>query len=123
MEGPIISKPLTRNELENDKDLNVYDSMNSLKPAEKPEVIRSSVLDLTAAFRETPYDINSGHCEEFAFKLAEQLPGCFVIGTDWESSAPGHFWIFASGRHYDAEIPDGTDDWRNLPIMKRHFRK
>jgi len=118
-----MSKPLTLGELENDKDLNVYDSENGLKPPAMPEVITRAVLELTAAFDERPYDINNGRCEEFAFELAEQLSGCFVICPDWEADAPGHFWVFVGGRHYDAEIPEGTDDWRDLPIMKRYFRK
>ena len=123
MEEPIISRILTLNELENDKDLNVYDSKNSLKPADKPETVTRAVLSLTAAFGHTPYDINNGRCEEFAFALAEQLSGCLVVCTDWEADAPGHFWVFVGSRHYDSEIPEGTEDWRELPIMKRYFAK
>jgi hypothetical protein len=123
MEELTMSKSLTRNALGNEKDLNVYDSENSFKPPDMPEVITRAVLELTAAFGGTPYDINNGQCEEFALALAEQLSGCLVICTDWEADAPGHFWVFVGGRHYDAEMPEGTEDWKELPIMKRHFGK
>ncbi|MEK6829300.1 MAG: hypothetical protein AABY15_04170 [Nanoarchaeota archaeon] len=36
---------------------------------------------------------------------------------------PHHAWIYYSGKHYDAESPDGVDNWTELPIFKRYFNK
>ncbi len=34
-----------------------------------------------------------------------------------------HAWVCYNGRHYDAESPEGVDNWTELPIFKRYFNK
>lgn len=34
-----------------------------------------------------------------------------------------HQWIYFNGKHYDAENPNGSDKWFELPIFKRMIKK
>lgn len=60
----------------------------------------------------TPEIINEVACDMFAEELAEAWPGAVVR---WGS---GQAWVEFNGRHYDAETPDGVEDWRDLPHFK-----
>jgi hypothetical protein len=75
------------------------------------------------------YDINCGYCEEWAaitrqkyFELTGQsvieiLSDIDLIGDFGE--VPGHAFIRFEGKYYDAECPEGVDDWRKLPLFTR----
>ena len=88
-----------------------------------PEIIRH----LAAEWGITPYQINSGDCEEFmvalceAARLTDDHDFCTESFLEPEDhfTLPGHVWTYTDGRHYDAEAPDGVEDWRNLPIFQR----
>lgn len=34
---------------------------------------------------------------------------------------PYHIWICQNEKHYDAECPNGTNKWFNLPIFRHYF--
>jgi len=34
----------------------------------------------------------------------------------------GHVWVKYKGKFYDAEAPNGVDDWRELPYIKKVFK-
>ena len=62
--------------------------------------------------------------------LRSELPSVVPpVGLDWDDldhiSAFGNFfsgthvWIFANGRHYDAEAPEGVETPFDLPFFKR----
>jgi hypothetical protein len=36
-----------------------------------------------------------------------------------DETLPGHAFYTFEGRHYDAEAPEGVEDWRTLPIFLR----
>jgi hypothetical protein len=82
----------------------------------------------------TAREINSGICGMFAEKALQQvniddLPenGVFPAATPVIESEidihtddyPHHEWVFAKGWHYDAEVPTGVADWRDLPFFNR----
>jgi hypothetical protein len=33
--------------------------------------------------------------------------------------APQHWWVSYKDKHYDAECPQGVDNWHDLPIVRR----
>ena len=32
-------------------------------------------------------------------------------------------WLFYNGKHYDAEVPEGVDNWFEIPLIKRLFNR
>ena len=67
----------------------------------------------------TPYDINGGNCDEFAWKIHKKLKGVLVYEVDFfKSDLPRHFWVKYRGRFYDAECLRGVKDYIKLPIFK-----
>ena len=106
-----IKLPNTKAEVEVNKDIPL------------PELIRQ----LVKACGKSPYDINNGDCDSFANALliaAEQmdLPVEFFDSYD-EVDIPVHYWVCIDGKHYDAEVPEGVREWRELPIFKNYFLK
>lgn len=85
--------------------------------------IIKQALRLAEFARCTPYDINNGKCEDFAFAV-ENLAKEAGINPDeihWYSSPeewPGHVWLSYQGRHYDAETPEGVDRPVDLTMFK-----
>lgn len=62
-------------------------------------------------------DINSGHCQEWAERVAGQVPGAEVLSM--EHNGIPHAVVWANGRYYDSEKPSGVKDYRKLPIFSR----
>lgn len=79
---------------------------------------------LVAAYGLRARDINNGNCDYFAedFLFAAKKLGNLgeFLATPDDEDLPGHCWAFLSGKHFDAEAPEGVGDWRELPIFKRH---
>jgi hypothetical protein len=96
---------------------NVELELNTEMPL--PEVVRR----LVAAYGVHPYSINSGNCDYFAEDLlfaAKQLGNTGkLVTTPDDEGLPGHCWALVSGRHFDAEAPEGVGNWRELPIFKK----
>ena len=36
---------------------------------------------------------------------------------------PSHYWIYANGKHYDSDVPEGVTDMFQLPIIKNFYKK
>lgn len=77
-----------------------------------------------------PYDINCGECENFAMAVLDENNRLEVkfedigeVGPEefvgLEHDLPGHVWIVCGNKHYDAECPEGVENWQDLPIFKR----
>lgn len=76
-----------------------------------------------------PEAINSGDCADFAEALLGELLEAGVtrlvvvdsndLVHDGDSADYWHVWIYCDGRHYDAEAPDGVEDWEQLPFFVR----
>lgn len=88
------------------------------------EVTEKMIKDLNL---KSPYDINNGHCEEWANAVLKHIPypKAIDMGTpekEWneEDWAVGHVWIVINGINYDAETMEGVKDWRDLKIFKNN---
>lgn len=73
----------------------------------------------------TPREITHGHCYEWAVEVAKHLPGAKVEDVDlWpyrgQADLPYHVWVAFRGKAYDAEVPNGVSDWRQLPFFTEH---
>jgi hypothetical protein len=72
-----------------------------------------------------PYEINNGSCEEFADDVIDALESDGITGAEMSGTPtfelPGHYWVDYNGKSYDAECPDGVDNWRKLPIFQKFF--
>lgn len=88
----------------------------------------------------TPYGINSGLCEEFAYTIAEQGHGIAVWGDEMDNQyywspkfikimpidmvadfASTHCFIWYNNKFYDSECPQGCEYIDYLPIYRRNF--
>ena len=67
---------------------------------------------------------NTGFCDVYARKLSKLLPGAVQMSTE-ETGANksfGHVWVKYKSKYYDAEVPKGVADWKQLPWMKAYYR-
>jgi hypothetical protein len=79
-----------------------------------PSLIRELVGD------ECPIQINTGGCADIATILWERHRELNVVSDeDMGGREYTHTFIEHQGRYYDAEAPDGVDDWHDLPIFAR----
>lgn len=60
----------------------------------------------------TPYDINHGWCDVWARTARTMANRGKVVDLE------GHTVLLLGGRYYDAEVPDGVENWRELPCMR-----
>lgn len=58
------------------------------------------------------WDINNGHCEQWAYAAAELIPDAFPAWMDED-----HCVLVYQERFYDADCLDGVDDVENLPMF------
>lgn len=59
------------------------------------------------------WDINNGHCEAWALLAAERLhEAAFPAWID-----PYHCVLVFDGKFYDADCPQGTNRWEELPMF------
>lgn len=100
-----------------------------------PALVRELVADALALDGvSTVEDLNSGSCVWFANELHEALvyageDRALIVSDDWFCDGPdgftpdgvpiGHTWVWVDGRHYDAETPEGVEDWEQLPFFRR----
>lgn len=76
------------------------------------------------------YDINCGYCEDWAEEVREEYrkqtgnDSVEVVGVGNLTGNPdddleyGHVFLKLDNKFYDAETPEGVDDWRDLPLIK-----
>lgn len=80
----------------------------------------------------TAKQINNGECMEFVNDFFIQfdidsvermttndLPETYVAHEDGFDAEPYHMWITDGEYHYDPEIPNGVDSWKDLPFFQR----
>ena len=98
----------------------------------------------TFPYPRTVWDINNGHCENFAEALRAAFPGGDVVDLGdlyindkrflprdfdaWDAEAktewiyaqdlPAHVVYHYQGKYYDAQNPDGVADWARLDVMR-----
>ena len=76
-------------------------------------------------------EINDGTCEDFARDVCGIIPGTSV---NWDDVYPEiehkkfgishgiHAFVYYEEKYYDAEAPDGVDNWWELPLFTRERR-
>lgn len=99
-----------------------------------PEIIRDLLEEWPTDHLPEDVDlgtwVNQGSCVDFA-----QAVGCRVdvvvmgdsrlmqeMDADREpfgAQGCGHVWVTDGSRHYDAECPEGVDDWGEMPYFSR----
>lgn len=97
------------------------------------KAIERAILDLIEEWRDEfdtgPKQINSGSCAIFAMDVAEECPSAMLVKTGNEKVSglvslnevddPAHVWVTDGEYHYDAEVPTGVNDWKELPVFQR----
>lgn len=99
--------------------------MVSVTPGRLTRAIRRFVT----VWEVSPEQINDGNCGEFATMVINSLGGqskdlfisYFALKITPNEDHLGHEWITLNGRHYDAESPEGVDDYRQLPWFLRNL--
>ena len=73
-----------------------------------------------------PFDINNGHCEEFAEIIVQEINGARIEWGEESESLFGpeyspdlHCYVVLSDKYYDAEEPYGVDSPNKLPLYHR----
>jgi hypothetical protein len=95
----------------------------------RPNSVTEIVLDVLRnwEWNHSPREINQGMCGEFAHRVQQSfdkacMTGCEIDGHDVLHDKWGnHQWVYdpVTDKHYDAECPEGVDDWKQLPFYNR----
>jgi hypothetical protein len=96
------------------------------RPPGYPEIMETMKIEqiirqTIAEFNMSPYDINNGLCEEFSQAILKKVPEAEEVSVESYGKfdeLPGHIWILYKGRHYDAENPEGVNNFMDLKIFK-----
>jgi len=90
-------------------------------------MIADEIRDLVDEFNvENGHHLNMGACDVFAHKLSNRVADVNIIDCiefGMQLGTGKHVWVLHDGRFYDAEVPEGVDDWRDLPFIQRHFEE
>lgn len=88
------------------------------------ETMTAGINELVASYEADNIprkEINAGYCADFADVLWTDIlgrPKDVGFVALYEDGA-GHTWLIHKDRHYDAETPEGVEDWKDLPIWQR----
>jgi hypothetical protein len=83
------------------------------------DVIRGLVAE-ALVHGDTPIVINTGRCADFADAVWRRFPEAKIFSDeDFGRDEYTHTFLKYKERYYDAETPDGVDDWQDLPIFHR----
>ena len=103
--------------------------------------ISEAIQQLASAWGCSPKVINSGDCDMFASRIADQgfgepWWGGELYGEDWSPRARsiegwmdewgeawGHCFIVHEHRYYDSECPEGVDWPDELPFYQRRIKR
>jgi hypothetical protein len=89
-----------------------------------PEIVVAICAVYKRLYDQNPYEINCGNCEEFAADLIavcgkgnmfwhDEMEDCTTEEEKWWA----HCFVEVDGRFYDAECPNGVDNWRQIPCF------
>lgn len=88
------------------------------------EIIESTKeLFKSKGWGRTPQEINETGCSWFAMTIASEIGDEAILqessDVDGDDILTPHMWVIYKNKCYDAETPDGVDDYLDLPIFKR----
>ncbi len=83
-----------------------------------------TIVQLVLKWKNHPWMINQGQCEDFANKVTKIIIGSASM---WDNEIPlseqygdtSHCFIYWKGRYYDAEEPWGVKNPLDLPLFRR----
>jgi hypothetical protein len=100
-----------------------HNSMVASCPSDTIEVtIRALAKGYGKLYGVSLEEINSGLCKDFAMDvcgLCRDADYWWDDEIDNTISDPSHCVVVFGGRYYDAESPEGVDDFRQLPYILR----
>jgi hypothetical protein len=64
-------------------------------------------------------EINDGYCLYVAETVANEVEGDVQLMEHGTMGEFSHHFVEHDGQYYDAEAPDGVDDWQDLPFFDR----
>ena len=111
---------------------------NALVKGIRAKTIGGVIRRLNTIFRivhnESPEEINSGHCEDFAQAFLTRFPDALAtwgdeyddefwgLGEEWANLYGSyHCFVALAGKFYDSECPQGVDHPRDLPYFQREI--
>ncbi|MCX9084348.1 MAG: hypothetical protein OIN87_06060 [Candidatus Methanoperedens sp.] len=88
------------------------------------EIIESTkILFSEKGWGRNPQEINKIGCSWFAMTIASEIGDEATlqesIDVDSDNILTPHMWVIYKNKCYDAETPEGVDDFLELPIFKR----
>jgi len=92
------------------------------------EIIESTKeLFKSKGWGRNPQEINEIGCSWFAMTIASEIGAEAILQesseVDGDDLLTSHMWIIYKNKCYDAETPEGVDDYLDLPIFKRMNEK
>lgn len=119
--GYADTDPLYNQTKINNKGLSESISPSDWKKAMKDTEIEAEDMVVKDWAEFTPTVCNSGFCDIFALKINKYLKGATLWETEESDGGKtfGHVWIEYKGKYYDAEIPKGVKDLKDIPYIKR----
>lgn len=110
--------------------------------AVKDNSISSAITELLETeFTQPPREINNGPCGDFAEAVCDDVSTAWMVdvldvipANSWREAHDkagsvvevfgAHTWVTGYyGRHYDAESPEGVDNFWELPIYQRSLNQ
>jgi len=82
------------------------------------QIMQTETKNLLSIEVPTSWDINCGHCEDWAKAVAKKIPGAEVIWLDQYDENIAHCAVLYQGKYYDAECWQGVKNWKSLPLVK-----
>ncbi len=105
-----------------DKKVNQMESQNMKESI--GEIIESTKeLFKSKGWGRNPQEINKIGCSWFAMTIAYEIGDEATLqessDVDGDDILTPHMWVVYNNKCYDAETPDGVDNYLDLPIFKR----
>ena len=78
--------------------------------------VTEACLNATISFGKPEEEINEGECFDWATIVFDAVEGSKIAG---HNIGCGHCWVEYRGLCFDAEVPRGVKDWKQLPFWVR----
>ena len=96
--------------------ITLIEQSQTLPPEDVAKVVRA---EYSRSGYEDPEELNDGWCGFFADKIIAALGGGELAEVKHANGLTSHEFVLYGGRYYDAEDPDGVDDWHDLKYFRR----
>lgn len=90
---------------------------------ERLKAIHNQIYQITQGLDCSPKEINTGLCDQWANAVKDAFPDAEIWETHWNEATIMHQFIKLGELFYDAERPQGVQDYMNLPIFTRLYSR